>query len=201
MEAVISKIYLTEIRCWSKPTFSMSKKGRKRYKKVQRPQNQFCWSKKREGGRADLKNAGVKKFSSFIWTLVVKKGNGKRKRDGVGCGRIRTYPTPSEFTQHLQNLSNTFRTYPTPSEFTQHLQDLPTPSEFTHHLQNLPTTFRIYPPLYNLPYRALYRALFWALFSLCGLPYFPFVGWGGGCPEPPKKTQPAQDCTAHVGAL
>ena len=30
----------------------------------------------RGGGRADLKNAGVKKFSSFIWTLVVKKKNG-----------------------------------------------------------------------------------------------------------------------------
>ena len=39
---------------------------------------------KRGAGRADLKNGGVKKFSSFIWTLVVKKENGKRKRDGVG---------------------------------------------------------------------------------------------------------------------
>ena len=28
-----------------------------------------------------MKNGGVKKFSSFIWTLVVKKENGKRKRD------------------------------------------------------------------------------------------------------------------------
>ena len=61
-------------------------------------------------------------------------------------------PTPSEFTQHLQNLPNNFRIYPTPSEFTQHLQDLPntfriypTTSEFTQHLQHLPNTFRIYP--------------------------------------------------------
>ena len=35
--------------------------------------------------------------------------------------------TPSEFTQHLQDLPNTFRIYPTPSEFTQHLQNLPFP--------------------------------------------------------------------------
>ena len=92
-------------------------------------------------------------------------------------GPCRTYPTPSEFTHHLQNLPNTFRIYPTSSEFTQHLQNLPTPSEFIQHLQNLPTpseftqhlqnfpnTFRIYPtpsecthpsriypPLQNLP--------------------------------------------------
>ena len=43
------------------------------------------------------------------------------------------YPSPSEFTHHLQNLPTTFRIYPPPSEF-------------THHLQNLPTPFRIYPP-------------------------------------------------------
>merc|ERR1711966_189881 len=68
-------------------------------------------------------------------------------------GACRTYPTSSEFTQHLHNLPNTFRIYPTPSEFTQHLQNLPntfriypTPSGFTHHLQNLPTTFISYPP-------------------------------------------------------
>ena len=80
-------------------------------------------------------------------------------------GRCRTYPTPSEFTQHLQDLSNTFRIYPTPSEFTQHLQNLsntfrfyqplqdlsntfriyPTPSEFTQHLQNFPNLFRCFP--------------------------------------------------------
>ena len=28
-----------------------------------------------------MKNAGVTEFSSFIWTLVVKKENGKIKRD------------------------------------------------------------------------------------------------------------------------
>ena len=44
------------------------------------PKTDFLGQTKREVGRADLKNAGVKKFSSFIWTLVVKK-NGKRKRD------------------------------------------------------------------------------------------------------------------------
>ena len=59
-------------------------KGAKRYKKAQRPQNRLVGSTKKRRGRADLKNAGVKKFSSFIWTLVVKKEKGKRKRDGVG---------------------------------------------------------------------------------------------------------------------
>ena len=56
------------------------------------------------------------------------------------------------FTQHLQNLSNTFRIYPTPSGFIQHLQKLfnpfriyPTPSEFIQPLQDLSNTFRIYP--------------------------------------------------------
>ena len=72
---------------------------------------------------------------------------------------FRIYPTPSEFTQHLQILPNPFRFYPTPSEFTNPFRVYPTPSEFTnpfrfypppseftHHLQNSPTTFIIYPP-------------------------------------------------------
>ena len=66
---------------------------------------------------------------------------------------FRIYPTPSEFIQHLQNLSNIFRIYPTPSEFTQHLHNLPNtfriyppPSEFSQDLHNSPTTFRIHPP-------------------------------------------------------
>ena len=84
MEAVIFKIDLTNIPCWSKPTFLTSAKGPTRYKKVQRPQNQFSGQTKRGGGRADLKNVGVKQCSSFKWTLVVKKENGKRKRGGVG---------------------------------------------------------------------------------------------------------------------
>jgi len=29
-----------------------------------------------------MKNNGVKRFSSFIWTLVVKKENGKRESKG-----------------------------------------------------------------------------------------------------------------------
>ena len=88
----------------------------------------------------------------------------RRSRRGLGPGKLqgpgpcRTYPTPSGFTQHLQNLSNTFRIYPTPSGFTQHLQDLPNPSGFTQQLQNLPNIFRMYPTfseftqhLHNLP--------------------------------------------------
>ena len=43
---------------------------------------------------------------------------------------FRIHPTPSEFTQHLQNLPTTFRIHPPPSEFTHHLQHLPTPSLF-----------------------------------------------------------------------
>ena len=36
---------------------------------------------------------------------------------------------PSEFTQHLQDLPNTFRIHTTPSGFTHHLQNRSTPSE------------------------------------------------------------------------
>ena len=59
-----------------------------RSKKVQKgpaAPTPICLKKtKRGGGRAETKNAGVEKFSSFIWTLVVKTENGKRKRDGEG---------------------------------------------------------------------------------------------------------------------
>ena len=56
MEAVISKIYLTKIPFLSKSTILGSNK---RYKKVQRPQNQFVWSnKKRRGSSSDEKCRG-----------------------------------------------------------------------------------------------------------------------------------------------
>ena len=49
---------------------------KQRSKKVQKdpasgPKTDLLGQHKREGGRAETKNAGVKKFSSFIWTLVV----------------------------------------------------------------------------------------------------------------------------------
>ena len=37
------------------------------------PKTDFAGNNKRGGGRADLKNGGVQKLSSFILTLVVKK--------------------------------------------------------------------------------------------------------------------------------
>ena len=97
-------------------------------------------------------------------------------------GRCRTYPTPSEFTQHLQDLSNTFRIYPTPSEFIQHLQNLsntfiiyPTPSGFTQHLQNFPNIFRFFPTFsdfsqhfQNLP-TTFRKKWFWGLWTFLEL--------------------------------
>ena len=80
-EAVISEIYLTKIQVWSKSMFSGSTK---RSKKVQRPQHRFVDQQKRGGGRAETKNAGVKKFSSFIWTLVVKTEKWRVNPKGEG---------------------------------------------------------------------------------------------------------------------
>ena len=64
--------------------FDVNKKVQKGTKRSSGPKTNFFGQTKREGGRAETKNVGVKKFSSFIWTLVVKNKNGKRKRDGVG---------------------------------------------------------------------------------------------------------------------
>ena len=62
----------------------VTKKVQKGTKRSSGPKTNFFGKNKRGGGRADLQHAGVKTFSSFIWTLVVKQKNGKRKRDGVG---------------------------------------------------------------------------------------------------------------------
>ena len=56
--------------------FGVNKKVQKGTKRSSGPKTDLLGQTKRGGGRADLKNAGVKKFSSFIWTLVVKKQNG-----------------------------------------------------------------------------------------------------------------------------
>ena len=54
-------------------------------RKRSRAPNTDLFDKKQTGrGRSEAKHAGVKKFSSFIWTLMVKKEHGKRERDGVG---------------------------------------------------------------------------------------------------------------------
>ena len=45
------------------------------------PNTDLLGQTKRGAGRLDMKIGGVKKFSSFIWTLVVKKENGKGNRD------------------------------------------------------------------------------------------------------------------------
>ena len=64
--------------------FGVKQNVQKGTKRSSGPKTDFVGQTKREGGRAETKNAGVQKLSSFIWTLVVKKENGKRNRDGVG---------------------------------------------------------------------------------------------------------------------
>ena len=60
--------------------FDVKQKVQKGTKRSNSPKTDFVGQTNREGGRADLKNAGVKTFSSFIWTLVVsnkmEKGKG-----------------------------------------------------------------------------------------------------------------------------
>ena len=56
--------------------FGVNKKVQKGTKRSSGPKTNLLGQNKREGGRAETKNAGVKKFSSFIWTLVVTKENG-----------------------------------------------------------------------------------------------------------------------------
>ena len=56
--------------------FGVNKKVQKGTKTSNGPKTDLFGQNKRGGGRADLTNAGVKKFSSFIWTLVVKTENG-----------------------------------------------------------------------------------------------------------------------------
>ena len=76
-EAVISKIYLAKVRFLSKSTLWGSTKRSEKVQKGPAAQKPiFVGQNKKGGGRADLKNAGVQKFSSFIWTLVVKTENG-----------------------------------------------------------------------------------------------------------------------------
>ena len=77
-EAVISEIYRTEVRfCFKIDVFGVEK-GTKR---SSGPNTDVLSKTKRGARRLDMKNAGVKKSSSFIWTLVVKKQNGKGKRE------------------------------------------------------------------------------------------------------------------------
>ena len=56
--------------------FGVKQKVQKGTKRSSGPKTDLLGQNKRGGDRADLKNAGVKKFSSLIWTLVVKKENG-----------------------------------------------------------------------------------------------------------------------------
>ena len=53
--------------------FGVQQKVQQGTKRSSDPKTDFLGNNKRGGGRADLKNGGVQKFSSFIWTLVVKK--------------------------------------------------------------------------------------------------------------------------------
>ena len=53
--------------------FGVKQKVQKGTKRSSGPKTDLFGKNKRRGGRADLKNAGVKTFSSFVWTLVVNK--------------------------------------------------------------------------------------------------------------------------------
>ena len=57
--------------------FGVKKGVQKGTKRSSGPKTDFVGQQKRGAGRLDTKNAGVKKFSSFVWTLVVKTENGK----------------------------------------------------------------------------------------------------------------------------
>ena len=48
------------------------------------PKTDLLGQKKERRGRAETQNAGVKKLSSFTWTLVVTKENGGQILKGVG---------------------------------------------------------------------------------------------------------------------
>ena len=50
-------------------------------KKSSGPKTDLLGKTKRGARRLDMKIGGVKQFSSFVWTLVVKKKNGKGKRE------------------------------------------------------------------------------------------------------------------------
>ena len=76
MEVVIYKNLSHQTPIFIKSdVFGVTSKSKNVQKGPAAPTPFFC-KNKREGGRAETKNAGVKKFSSFIWTLVVKKENG-----------------------------------------------------------------------------------------------------------------------------
>ena len=54
----------------------VNQKVKKGTKRSSGPKKDLFGQTKTGRGRAETKHAGVKKFSSFIWTLVVKKENG-----------------------------------------------------------------------------------------------------------------------------
>ena len=77
-EAVIPESYRTKVRFMSKFTFWGQQKVSKKVQKGPPAPTPICWVNKKIGARRlDMKIGGVKKSSSFIWTLVVKKENGK----------------------------------------------------------------------------------------------------------------------------
>ena len=90
---------------------------------------------------------------SLIYDWSPPAGGGIRTRDLVVESRVQDHwaipVIPSKWYPKYPLVQTTKKNKPTPSEFTQHLQNLPItfrihppPSEFTHHLQNSPTTFR-----------------------------------------------------------
>ena len=60
----------------------VNKKVNKCPKRSGGPNTDFVDQKQTGRARSETKHAGVKKFSSFIWTVMVTKENGKMARGG-----------------------------------------------------------------------------------------------------------------------
>ena len=79
-EAVIPESCRTKVRFMPKSTLLGQQKGvKKDTKRSSGPNTDLFGQTKRGAGRLDMKIGGVNNSSSFIWTLVVKKENEKRK--------------------------------------------------------------------------------------------------------------------------
>ena len=56
--------------------FDVKQRVKKGQRRSRAPKTDLFCKKQTERGRYEAKNAGAKKLSSFIWTLMVTKGNG-----------------------------------------------------------------------------------------------------------------------------
>ena len=74
MEVVIEKLYLAKNCFFIKmDVFDVNKNLNKGSKRSRAPKTDLVDQKQTGRGRSEAKNAGVKRFSSFIWTFMVTK--------------------------------------------------------------------------------------------------------------------------------